>query len=77
MIKMILNKVWNMIMFRETITLIIAFVSFLGTYNLTSDIVYLCFLLLVLNMSRLLPNINRQTNKLIFFKNLNPIMTQI
>jgi len=64
-------------MFRETITLIIAFVSFLGTYNLTSDIVYLCFLLLVLNMSRLLPNINRQTNKLIFFKNLNPIMTQI
>jgi hypothetical protein len=66
-----------MIMFRETITLIIAFVSFLGTYNLTSDIVYLCFLLLVLNMSRLLPNINRQTNKLIFFKNLNPIMTQI
>ncbi len=74
---MILNKVWNMIMFRETITLIIAFVSFLGTYNLTSDIVYLCFLLLVLNMSRLLPNINRQTNKLIFFKNLNPIMTQI
>jgi len=77
MIKMILNKAWNMIMFRETITLIIAFVSFLGTYNLTSDIVYLCFLLLVLNMSRLLPNINRQTNKLIFFKNLNPIMTQI
>lgn len=74
---MILNKVWNMIMFRETITLIIAFVSFLGTYNLTSDIVYLCFLLLVLNMSRLLPNINRQTNKLVFFKNLNPIMTQI
>ena len=74
---MILNKVWNMIMFRETITLIIAFVSFLGTYNLTSDIVYLYFLLLVLNMSRLLPNINRQTNKLIFFKNLNPIMTQI
>ena len=74
---MILNKVWNMIMFGETITLIIAFVSFLGTYNLTSDIVYLCFLLLVLNMSRLLPNINRQTNKLIFFKNLNPIMTQI
>ena len=74
---MILNKVWNMIMFRETITLIIAFVSFLGTYNLTSDIVYLCFLLLVLNMSRLLPNINRQINKLIFFKNLNPIMTQI
>ena len=74
---MILNKVWNMIMFRETITLIIAFVSFLGTYNLASDIVYLCFLLLVLNMSRLLPNINRQTNKLIFFKNLNPIMTQI
>lgn len=74
---MILNKVWNMIMFRETITLIIEFVSFLGTYNLTSDIVYLCFLLLVLNMSRLLPNINRQTNKLIFFKNLNPIMTQI
>lgn len=74
---MILNKVWNMLMFRETITLIIAFVSFLGTYNLTSDIVYLCFLLLVLNMSRLLPNINRQTNKLIFFKNLNPIMTQI
>lgn len=74
---MILNKVWNMNMFRETITLIIAFVSFLGTYNLTSDIVYLCFLLLVLNMSRLLPNINRQTNKLIFFKNLNPIMTQI
>ena len=77
MIKMILNKVWNMIMFRETITLIIAFVSFLGTYNLTSDIVYLCFLLLVLNMNRLLPNINKQTNKLIFFKNLNPIMRQI
>ncbi len=51
----------------ETIILIPSFVSFLVTKDAATNIIYFCFLFLILNMISHLRNIKRQTNKQTYF----------